>query len=71
MSHLGPTTTSSRGDLVELEIELPKQGIGLPLATALRAAAGAVLEVQPLAERIWRRAREMPGASRLRLPRDL
>jgi GNAT superfamily N-acetyltransferase len=71
MSHLGPTTTSSRGDLVELEIELPKQGIGLPLATALRAAAGAVLEVQPLAERIWRRAREMPGASRLRLPGDL
>lgn len=71
MSHLGPTTTSSRGDLVELEIELPKHGIGLPLATALRAAAGALLEVQPLAERIWRRAREMPGASRLRLPGDL
>lgn len=71
MSHLGPTTTSSRGDLVELEIELPKHGIGLPLATALRAAAGALLDVQPLAERIWRRAREMPGASRLRLPGDL
>jgi len=65
MSHLGPTTSSMRGDLVELDIELPKHGIGAPLATALRAAAGALLEVQPLAERIWRRAREMPGAGRL------
>jgi GNAT superfamily N-acetyltransferase len=71
MSHLGPTTTSSRGDLVELDIELPKHGIGAPLATALRAAAGTLLEVQPLAERVWRRARDMPGASRLRLPGDL
>lgn len=71
MSHLGPTTSSLRGDLVELDIELPKQGIGAPLATALRAAAGTLLEVQPLAERIWRRAREMPGAARLRLPGDL
>jgi len=65
LSDLGPTTTSFRGDLVELDIELPKHGIGAPLATALRAAAGALLEVQPLAERIWRRAREMPGAGRL------
>lgn len=65
MSHLGPTTSSLRGDLVELDIELPKHGIGAPLATALRAAAGAVLDVQPLAERIWRRARDVPGASRL------
>jgi GNAT superfamily N-acetyltransferase len=65
MSQLGPTTSSLRGELVELDIELPKHGIGAPLATALRAAAGAVLDIQPLAERIWRRAREMPGASRL------
>lgn len=71
LSHLGPTTSSLRGDLVELEIELPKHGVGVPLATALRAAAGAVLDVQPLAERVWRRAREMPGAARSRLPGDL
>jgi GNAT superfamily N-acetyltransferase len=71
LSQLGPTTSSSRGDLVELDIELPSQGIGVPLATALRAAAGALLEVQPLAERVWRRARAMPGAARLRLPGDL
>src|SRR5437763_6313942 len=36
MSHLGPPTSSLQGDLVELDIELPKQGIGAPLATALR-----------------------------------
>ena len=65
LSDLGPTTTSFRGDLVELDIELPKHGIGAPLATALRAAAGALLDVQPLADRIWQRAREMPGAARL------
>jgi GNAT superfamily N-acetyltransferase len=65
MSHLGPTTSSLRGDLVELDIELPAHGIGAPLASALRAAAGALLDIQPLAERIWRRAREMPGAARL------
>jgi GNAT superfamily N-acetyltransferase len=68
MSDLGPTTSSLRGDLTELDIELPKQGIGAPLATALRAAAGTVLDVQPLAEQIWHRAREMPGAARLRRP---
>jgi len=66
-----PTTSSLQGDLVELDIELPKQGIGAPLATALRAAAGTVLEVQPLAEQIWRRAGEMPGAARLRRPGPL
>lgn len=71
MSHLGPPTSSLQGDLVELDIELPKQGIGAPLATALRAAAGTVLEVQPLAEQIWRRAGEMPGAARLRRPGPL
>ena len=71
MSHLGPTSSSSQGGLLELDIELPKQGIGAPLATALRAAAGTLLEVQPLAERIWRRAREMPGAARLRRPGGL
>src|SRR5436309_2987366 len=71
MSHLGPPTSSLQGDLVELDIELPKQGIGAPLATALRAAAGTVLEVHPLAERVWRRAREMPGAARLRRPGGL
>lgn len=65
MSQLGPTTSSLRGGLVELDIELPKHGLGAPLAIALRAAAGALLDVQPLAERIWRRAREMPGAALL------
>lgn len=70
MSQLGPTTSSLRGDVVELDIELPKHGIGAPLATALRAAAGALLDVQPLAEQIWRRASEIPGAGRLRRSGD-
>lgn len=58
MSNLGPTTSDFRGDTVELDIELPKHGIGAPLAKALRAAARAALEVEPVTERIWRRAKD-------------
>jgi acetyltransferase len=58
LSHLGPTASSFQGDVVELDIELPKHGIGAPMAKALRAAARAALEIEPLTERIWRRARD-------------
>jgi GNAT superfamily N-acetyltransferase len=59
LAEIGPTTTSFDGDLVELDIDLPKERLGAPLALALRAAAGAAFGVRPLSERLVRLAREL------------
>ncbi len=59
LSELGPTTRSFEGNIVELEIALPEEGLGASLSTALRGAAGALLGTRPLAERIMQRARDV------------
>ena len=58
LAEIGPTTRSLEGDLVELDIELPRERLGTPLALALRAAAASVFGVRPLSERLWGLARE-------------
>jgi GNAT superfamily N-acetyltransferase len=59
LSEIGPTSSSLEGDLVELDIFLPKERLGAPLTLALRAAAASVLGVRPLSERLARLAREL------------
>lgn len=59
LSALGPTSRAMRGGVVELDIELAPEGLGTPLATALRAAAVGLLGTAPLAEGILRKAREL------------
>ena len=59
LAEIGPTTRSFEGDLVELDIELPPQPLGAPLAAALRAAAASTFGVRPLSERMLRLAREL------------
>lgn len=66
LSNLGPTSSQRHDSLVELDIELPREGLGTSLAAALRGAASAAFGTYPLAERILRKAREvylrrMPG----------
>ncbi len=58
LAELGPTTRSLEGDLVELDIELPRERLGTPLALALRAAAASAFGVRPLSERLLGLARE-------------
>jgi nucleotide-binding universal stress UspA family protein len=59
LSQLGDTTQTQRDELVELQIELPAEGLGKPLVTALRAAAGSAFGTRPLAERITNMAQEL------------
>jgi GNAT superfamily N-acetyltransferase len=59
LAEIGPTTRSFEGDLVELDIELPPEPLGAPLAAALRAAAASTFGVRPLSERILRLATEL------------
>ena len=59
LAEIGPTSRSLEGDLVELDIELPKERLGTPLALALRAAAGSAWGVRPLSERLVRLAKEL------------
>ncbi len=59
LAEIGPTSRSLEGDLVELDIELPKERLGTPLALALRAAAGSAWGVRPLSERLIRLAKEL------------
>jgi RimJ/RimL family protein N-acetyltransferase/nucleotide-binding universal stress UspA family protein len=59
LSALGPTARASRAGVVDLDIELAPEGLGNPLETALRAAAGELLGTAPLAARIRRKAREL------------
>lgn len=59
LAEIGPTRRSMEGDLVELDIELPRERWEGPLALALRAAAASALGVVPLSERIGRLARDL------------
>ncbi len=73
LSEIGPTTRSFDGDVVELDIDLPEQGLGAGLTVALRGAAGSLLGTRPLAERILHRAKavwdQVPGSSTMHRPR--
>ncbi len=68
LAEIGPTSRSLEGGLVELDIELPEERLGVALAAALRAAAGSVFGVRPLSERLAQAAREL-WETRRRLPR--
>ena len=64
----GPGDAASAGLMIVVSMVIVAAagyGIGAPLAKALRAAARAALEVEPLTERIWRRAKDaaMPKGS--------
>jgi GNAT superfamily N-acetyltransferase len=59
LSQLGDTSSAQRDELVELEIRLPSEGLGMPLLVALRGAAASAFGTRPLAERISARAREL------------
>lgn len=58
LSALGPTRREMQSGVVELDIELAPEGLGVPLASALRAAAGQLVGTAPLARRIRIKARE-------------
>jgi GNAT superfamily N-acetyltransferase len=59
LGEIGPTSRSPEGGLVELDIELPEERLGVALAVALRAAAGSVFGVRPLSERLLRAAHDL------------
>jgi GNAT superfamily N-acetyltransferase len=59
LGEIGPTSRSPEGGLVELDIELPEERLGVALAVALRAAASSVFGVRPLSERLFRAAHEL------------
>ena len=64
LSALGPTTRSRSSGVIELDIELAPEGLGSPLASALRAAAGGLYGTGPLGERIRQGARALWGRRR-------
>jgi GNAT superfamily N-acetyltransferase len=66
LADIGPTTRSLEGDLVQLDIELPRERIGAELGAVLRAAAASAFGVRPLSERLLRASRELWEARRLR-----
>jgi nucleotide-binding universal stress UspA family protein/GNAT superfamily N-acetyltransferase len=60
LSTVGHSTRSVKDGVAELDIELPPEsGLGGDLAAALRAAAGSLLTVRGLSERLRRRARDL------------
>ena len=59
LAEIGPTSRRLEGDLVELDIELPRERLGTPMVLALRAAAGSAWGVRPLSERLVRLAKEL------------
>jgi GNAT superfamily N-acetyltransferase len=59
LAEIGPTSSSFESDLVELEIDLPRERLGPPLSLALRAAAASILGVRPLSERLVELAKEL------------
>jgi nucleotide-binding universal stress UspA family protein/GNAT superfamily N-acetyltransferase len=59
VERLGHCRRSSAGPEVELEVELPSEGLGWELAAALRAAAASLFAFPGLGERLLARAREV------------
>lgn len=59
LASLGPTERSQSSSLIELDIELQRDGLSSPLARALQAAAGSLFGTRPLSERILRKAHEL------------
>ena len=59
LSELGPTTRSVERDVVELDIGLADQPLGVPLTAVLRAAAASMFGVRPLSERVTGAARDL------------